>query len=86
MKIVYKYPLEHLITNIQLAKDAKIIKANYQNGIVHLWAETQTIIEETIPRRFRLFGTGEDIPENSIYIDTVFDGGFVWHIYELNIN
>lgn len=28
-------------------------------------------------------GTGHLIPENACFIDTVFDGAFVWHVYEV---
>jgi hypothetical protein len=48
---------------------------------VCLWAE----VPDDTPvqaRTFTIIGTGDDVPAGA-YVGTVFDGPFVWHIYEV---
>lgn len=80
MKTIYKYNTGE----VTMPKDAKVLKAGIQNGVVYVWAEvdTKAPIEE---RHFVVYGTGWEIAtdRNLSYIDTVFDGPFVWHVYEV---
>ena len=47
-----------------------------------LWAEVPDDgpIE---PHAFRVIGTGWDVPDPGTYLGTVFEGQFVWHVYEM---
>lgn len=78
MKTVYKYRTGV----IQIPKGAHILKAGMQNGEVFIWAEVDSS-QPTEERSFCVCGTGHLIPKKSCYIDTVFDGDFVWHVYEV---
>jgi hypothetical protein len=78
MKMIYKYQ----IGTVQIPKGAKILTANRQGDDVVLWAEVDTTTDRE-HRTFRVFGTGFEIPEGSTYINTFFDGPFVWHLYEV---
>jgi hypothetical protein len=49
---------------------------------IFAWAETPGG-DFTVTRRFRVIGTGFDIPNPGTYLGTVFDGPFVWHVYEV---
>lgn len=78
MKTVYKYPMGITL----IPKGAIIRKAGIQNGEIFLWAEVDTDAPK-VHRHIYAFGTGHLIPENACFIDTVFDGAFVWHVYEV---
>jgi hypothetical protein len=86
MKTIFKYILKgDSISIISLPIDAKILTAAIQNKSICIWAEveTDTITEE---RFFEIFGTGWEMSQNMgverKYINTVFDGPYVWHVYE----
>jgi hypothetical protein len=78
MKTVYKYP----VGEVQIPRGAKVLTANMQGDKVVLWAEVDT--DEVLEHRtFHVYGTGHVIPDNACYIATVFEGVFVWHVYEV---
>lgn len=67
---------------MMLPKGAKILTAQVQNGTIVLWSEVD-LDRETEPRPIEIVGTGTVVPKKSVYISTVQDGPFVWHLYEL---
>jgi len=86
MKTIYKYPLNSdRISVINLPINAKILTAAIQNKIICIWAEVDTKTP-TKERFFEIFGTGWEIPQDMgierKYVSTVFDGPYVWHVYE----
>lgn len=81
MKTIYKYQLANFAT-LDLPVGAKAVLVEMQNGSPHIWFEhNRSAFKEQ--RFFRIYGTGFDIPDNSIHIGSVIDGMFVWHIYEV---
>jgi hypothetical protein len=87
MLTIYKYPLKLGATydSLGMPKGAKILRAEFQNNILTLWAMVDT--ELTDERRyFVTFGTGHDMgayDENKLfYISTVFITQFVFHVFE----
>lgn len=79
MITVYKYG-EGVVN---MPKGAIVRKAAMQNGRVTLWAEVDTS-QPLEARTFVTYGTGWEIDEEKrCYIDTIFDGPFVWHVYEV---
>ena len=83
MKLIYKYELNFEYSYIVIPKGATIVKAGGQNDAIYIWCmfdESNNSIQEG--RTFRIFGTGEQIPEHLTYIDTVFERRYVWHIFE----
>lgn len=56
--------------------------ATRRADVVEIWAST--IGTPTI-RRFRVFGTGQEIPLSASYVATAIvpGGAFVWHLVEL---
>jgi len=79
MKAIYKYSTGE----ISLPQGAIVRKAGMQNGAITLWVEVDTDAP-TEYRHFVAYGTGWEIATDRslCYIDTVFDGSFVWHVYE----
>lgn len=84
---VYKYPVK--MTNyfeVEMPKDAEILKVDVQHGQPFMWALVDPENEEMERIRFRRAGTGNDIKEDDIiYRGTFFvDGGkFVYHLFEI---
>jgi hypothetical protein len=86
MKRVYKYTLA--LTDVQLVKlpiGSRILSCQMQLGILTMWALVSPGNDtEDVP--IYIFGTGHDMPPNIDFrfIDTVQEGNFVWHIFELD--
>jgi len=80
---IHKYPLFAYRPNVEMPKNAVIIKVGIQNGILHLWAVVDTD-EEKETREFIVYGTGWELEDGvQDYLGTVFDGdGYVWHLFE----
>ena len=85
---IYKYTLKGKeLETIYLPKNSKYLKAAMQGSCCCLWFLVPLGEEvEQEKRTFRTVGTGwirgEDL-QKSTYLDTVFDGSFVWHIFEV---
>jgi hypothetical protein len=52
-----------------------------QGSAVTLWS-LGDMAEAKIKRRFRIVGTGQDVPVGD-YLGTVHDRAYVWHIFEV---
>lgn len=80
MRRIYKFPLQlEDAQRIQMPSGARPIKAGKQEGLV-LWA----IVDPASPQanyRVDIVPTGKEPPEDKLYVDTVFDGPFVWHVF-----
>ena len=83
MKLIYKYEVNFDYSYLVIPKGATIVKAVSQNDKIYIWCmfdeDTKSMQEG---RTFRIFATGEQIPMHLTYIDTVFERGYVWHIFE----
>jgi hypothetical protein len=86
MRVIYKYELAR---TIQLPIDSQILKVGMQNGIMQMWVLVDPNQKETSQRNFEIIGTGHSFEFDYLthtYIDALFDGPFVWHIWEVNKN
>jgi hypothetical protein len=86
MKVIYKYELAR---TIQLPIDSQVLKVGMQNGIMQMWVLVDPNQKETSQRNFEIIGTGHSFEFDYLthtYIDSLFDGPFVWHIWEANKN
>jgi len=82
MKVVYKY---RATERTQMAGGAKILKVAFQDDVLCVWAE----VEDALPRPpnelrcFVTMATGERFNDEGLtFLETVFIGPFVFHIYE----
>ena len=93
MNTIHKYVLSEgpVRTNIiEMPYYAEVLTAQMQEKNLCIWAmhhikENGNPEDEIVKRKFHVFGTGWDIPDernNHFYIATVQDDGFVWHIFE----
>ena len=82
---VYKYPLEgadqcHLSATVP--EGAKIIHVGMQGGVFVIWCvvNPNTIVEDCL--YFTVVGTGFDVPPDGVHVGTMFEGPFVWHLFQ----
>jgi hypothetical protein len=86
MKVIYKYQLKPMVL---LPKEALVLKAGIQNGELFVWALVDPNETTHIERLFEIVGTGHSFEHGYLthrHVDTIFDGPFVWHIWEVNKN
>lgn len=84
-KVIHKHTVainDDVTTHI-LPADAQIIHVGMQNGKLCYWEEHSGNGLAMVLMQYRVVGTGHAIPLTADYIGTAFDGGFVWHLYEL---
>lgn len=82
MITIYKY----LVGNgkVELPKYSTILKVAFQRSQLCVWALIETDIVETETYTFKIYGTGweaADLTLRDIFIDTIFEGDFVWHVF-----
>ncbi len=82
MKRIYKYELKE--GSVEMPIGAKILSIQDQNNRSYIWALVG-IDAECEFRYFAIVCTGHDFPEadDFTYINTIQNGPFVWHIFEL---
>jgi len=84
-KVIYKY--EFGINDdikIETHENAQLLKIGIHNNIICFW---YLIEPKDKPKRykFKIVGTGQEFEHDYAklrFVDTVIDGGFVWHIFE----
>lgn len=93
-KTIWKYSVEpqtgRRVAVVDVPVGARIVYFGYQHpdGLC-IWTEFEVpddvggldgIAREE--RRFRLYGTGQAIPPDAVYVGTVQSGPLVWHLHE----
>ena len=63
------------------AVDVHVASPPGVRGTVNVWAEVTPSGPELAVRKFRVFGTGQPIPDGAAYTGTALAGPFVWHVY-----
>ena len=82
MRTILKYEVQNTDRPVIVMPDgANILAVGMQNDNMFLWADVDTDNGE---RRYelRVIGTGHPVPFGMTYVNTVFQGPFVWHIYK----
>lgn len=86
MRVIYKYELARVVT---LPINSQILKAGMQNGNMCIWVLIDPNEKQTYYANFEIIGTGHSFEFDYLthtYIDSLFDGPFVWHIWQVNKN
>ncbi len=84
-KTIWKFPLLNMPYDVTMPEGSKILKVDMQGGVPTIWVGVDTDMPDEI-RKFIIYGTGAVIRQEhtyASYIETVFDGPFVWHIFEI---
>ena len=86
MKTIYKYPLNATGDQfIHIYEGHEILHVGIQNDEICLWALVD-VEKPLIKRIIHIFGTGHDCASQlQHYLGTVFQGPFVWHLFEGDI-
>ena len=80
MRTIYKFALASS-GHVEASADAQIRHIGEQNGTLFAWIEVDPS-KDIRSYRYRVVGTGHDIPEDLPYVDTVnMPSGFVWHVF-----
>jgi hypothetical protein len=80
----YEVPVDGNAHVFALTGDPVAVAAVGDNG-VEFWAEHDWRKEPGLSRAFRVFGTGQPLPEDVTWAGTCqrSPGGLVWHLYEV---
>lgn len=89
MNAIYKTPLAKFESGhdqfiVVLPLGAQPLKLDYQRGVPTVWwlVDPANDMQE---RRLRFIGTGHahHLLRKEAYIGTIFDGPYVWHLFEV---
>ena len=84
MKVIYKYEITAIdpVKTFQWPRFSKVVHVDSQSpGTMQLWVELYQF-DQLEDRIFVVYGTGHHIQEGDVYVGTVLDEPFVWHLYE----
>lgn len=80
---IWKYELE--LTDIQFIKvpyKSQILSVQVQNDILCMWAIVDDYDIDVVNIKINIVGTRNPIENNlGVFIDTVQNNGFVWHVF-----
>jgi hypothetical protein len=84
--VIWKFQLDRVDSQqISMPKEAQVLSVAMQHGNICIWA-TVSPDAPNEDRVFEIRGTGNPLPadfyEDRIFIGTVFDGPYVWHVFE----
>lgn len=80
-KQIWKYPA---VDRVEMLALSEIVHIGFQGGALYMWAEVDPN-QQTVVRRFGVFGTGQELPENARHLHTWFEGPLVLHLYEVTV-
>lgn len=83
MKKIWKYASKEREFKLDLPASAVIRLFDMQYSRFCIWAEFDTIKLGTEARSFKIFETGDEIPDNAEYIQSFQHDGYVWHLHEM---
>ena len=86
MKTIWKFGLDPADTQpVQMPQNARILSAGVQDNDFVVWAAVDPRAP-TVARRFAIHGTGHAVQDDTAegaFINTVFIGPLVFHIFDL---
>lgn len=84
MKTIYNHqiPIEEEKFSLDLQGGWKFLCVAFKQDKPHMWVEVRDFAPKT-QINFQIFGTGQDIPEDAIYLTTYKIGPFTMHLYLL---
>jgi len=81
---IYKYNLRlGEVNHLMLPAGSQILSVGVQQGIIRAWILLDHVAPTTEGCTFSIVGTGWDVirDELGVFIGTVHDHGFVWHVF-----
>ena len=89
MTKIWKYPITPEESSgygnfeVSIPTPARVLVIRLQGTVPYMWVEIDTD-RKKIPRKFRIFGTGEDIRPSMSYLGTYQIDSDVYHVFEDN--
>ena len=90
MRAIHKFLLEPNTSSVYMPQGAAILHVHMQGGMPAIWALVDVDSKPYKLRHFHIAGTGQPIPEEidelmtPLYIGTVHQEPFVWHVFEVS--
>ena len=85
-QVIWKYPLAKTVYNeVKMPVGAKLLHVGMQGSQITLWAAVDPEAKLCY-REFMMQGTCQEenpVIHDAVHLGTVFDGGYVWHIFEV---
>lgn len=83
-RVVHKFdvPVDTRYTILNVPH-GRVVAAGRQDGAMRVWIEYQPGWPEKA-RRYQWHATGEYVDDQGEHVATVFDGPFVWHLYQFS--
>jgi hypothetical protein len=82
VRTIFKYPLLHGIDNVLHMDKCGVVRRVGVQENVCIWVEVCTNADQSA-RRFRVVGTGQEIPMGGVYAGSCNQDRFVWHVFEI---
>ena len=88
MQVIHKYSVRHDRTlrmskaAFMLPKNGRILKVAKQGDDICWWVISDQHEVDVEARYFYIIDTDWLVPDGSHYLDTFFEDGLVWHIFE----
>jgi len=85
-RVIYKYPIDvdgfGKPCRIALPAGALPLTANKQDMSIYAWIIVDTDLPSDSYIDFYVFPTGFiEIPEDLLFLSTILDGSYVWHVF-----
>jgi len=82
MRTIWKFPIPADGGTVQMPKGAEVLSVGLQGNDIQVWALVDPS-KSTTPRHFHVRGTGHACSiAGEKFIGTIFDGSFVWHVFD----
>lgn len=83
MRAIYKFEIERISESyIEIPGLCGVLKVGFQKDKLFVWAEVDLDKQDEYDEVFvQIKGTGEAYTTEAIYVETVFEGPYVWHIF-----
>ena len=86
MRQVWKFPINDA-DFIEVPEGGRVVHVALQEHSkqICVWIEVDPSTTEIRQRRFRVYGTGWDVPDDAHHVGSILvsGGALVWHVYEL---
>lgn len=78
MRVVYKYDVSETLI---IPHDSLILKVAMQKGKVMCWVDLPVVYSKVSTVNINVYATGERFIPKGEFLETFFDGDYVWHAY-----
>lgn len=84
MSTIYKYPIIVGEFDIETSNCfGSPVLVELQAGKPCMWLQEPKPNKDMYLRRFKVFGTGQDIPDNMTWVASWQDPPYIWHLHEV---